>query len=200
MTILALETSTQACSAALIQDGRTVAVYRDGGDTKSNHAVLLPTYVESLLATVRSEGLRLDAVALSEGPGSYTGLRIATATAKGLCYGLNIPLLTLPTTLIIAAQMEGDERVAMIDARRDEVYTATYDADLNILSPIEAKVLEHEVKAAWFAHPVLPDAESMGLLCERGLAHRVEGTEIAYYEPFYLKEFVAAPSHVKGLK
>lgn len=166
----------------------------------ANHAALLPVYVESLLAEAKSRNLRLDAVALSEGPGSYTGLRIGTSTAKGLCYGLNIPLLTLPTTLVIAARMEGDTRCAMIDARRNEVYTATYDADLQEISPIEAKIIDAEVKRAYFENELYPVASVMGTLCERGLARRVEGADIAYYSPYYLKDFVAAPSHVKGLK
>lgn len=197
MTILSLETSTARCSAALSQDGRTVAVRRETAGAQ--HAVLLPTYVQELLSVAKAEGLTIDAIALSEGPGSYTGLRIATATAKGLCYGLGLPLLTLPTTMVIASAMSGEERVAMIDARRNEVYTATYDAQLNAQTEIEAKVIDAEVKKEYFAHNIEPDAEYMGALCERGLARRIEGTEIAYYEPFYLKEFVAAPSHVKGL-
>lgn len=197
MIILSIETSTSRCSAALSRDGVVLAERMQAEG--ANHAALLPRYVEELLAVAREQKLRLDAVALSEGPGSYTGLRIGTSTAKGICYGLNIPLLTLPTTLVIAARMEGEERCAMIDARRNEVYTATYDANLQPLTAIEAKVIDPEVKRAYFANEIPPMASAMGELCERGLARRVEGAEIAYYSPFYLKEFVAAPSHVKGL-
>lgn len=198
MTVLTIETSTARCSAAICVDGAAVAVRRNDND--GNHAKLLPTFVDELLGELRSRQLTLDAVALSEGPGSYTGLRIGTATAKGMCYGLDIPLLTIPTTMVIAAQMDGDRRVAMIDARRNEVYTATYDAGLHELEPIRAEILEPEVKAAWFAHEVRPDAAAMGQIVEQGLAKKIQGTDIAYYEPFYLKEFIAAPSHVKGLQ
>lgn len=198
MTVLAIETSTSRCSAALCVDGVAVAVRQNDND--GNHARLLPTFVSELMVEMRAQGLKLDAVALSEGPGSYTGLRIGTATAKGLCYGLSIPLLAIPTTMVIAAQMEGDHRVAMIDARRNEVYTATYDADLHEIEPIRAEILEPEVKQAWFAHEVRPDAAIMGRLVQQGLARTIQGTDIAYYEPYYLKEFIAAPSHVKGLQ
>lgn len=197
MIVLSIETSTKVCSAALCRDGEPIVVRQNQAD--GNHAALLPRFVEEILSEAKSANLMPEAIALSEGPGSYTGLRIGTSTAKGLCYGLNIPLLTLPTTLVIAAGMEGDERVAMIDARRNEVYTATYDSNLQALTPIEAKILDPEVKRAWFENEVVPLAYRMGALCERGLARRVEGKEIAYYEPFYLKEFVAAPSHIKGL-
>lgn len=197
MTLLSIETSTRRCSVALTSGAETIGYL---ASDEGNHAVALPTFVEQMLRLVREKSLTLDGIVLSEGPGSYTGLRIGTATAKGLCYGLSVPLLTLPTTMVIAAQMEGDRRVAMIDARRSEVYTATYDAELRALTPIEAKILEPEVKQAWFDHEVKPDASVMGELAERGLARTVSGTDIAYYEPFYLKEFVAAPSHIKGLK
>lgn len=198
MTVLTIETSTARCSAALCVDGVAVAVRRNDND--GNHAKLLPTFVQELMQEMRNKNLTLDAVALSEGPGSYTGLRIGTATAKGICYGLDIPLLAVPTTMVIAAQMEGERRVAMIDARRNEVYTATYDANLHELEPIRAEILEPEVKAAWFAHEVRPDAAIIGMLVEQQLAKTIQGTEIAYYEPYYLKEFIAAPSHVKGLQ
>lgn len=196
MILLSIETSTRRCSVALSRGAEQIA-YRANDD--GNHAATLAVYIDELLAVAREQGLRLDAIVLSEGPGSYTGLRIGTAVAKGLCYGMDIPLLTLPTTRIIAARMEGDERIAMIDARRNEVYTATYDAQLRPLTPIEAKILEPEVKKAWFDHEVQPDAAVMGQMVEMGLAHEVSGKDIAYYEPFYLKEFIAAPSHVKGL-
>ena len=141
MTILCIETSTQVCSAAVTIGGVPVAerVCREG----ANHAQMLPVFVEELLAEVKAKGLRIEAVALSEGPGSYTGLRIGTSTAKGICYGLDVPLIpvqTLQVLCVVAASVQPIEHTdvylcPMIDARRMEVYTAVYDGDLQEVSP-----------------------------------------------------------------
>ena len=95
MTILCIESSTSVCSAAICKDGEPIkqCISYEG----SNHARLLPRYIEELLSFAREQALSIEAVALSEGPGSYTGLRIGASTAKGLCYGLNIPLIPVPT-------------------------------------------------------------------------------------------------------
>ena len=230
MTILSIETSTRVCSAALSRDGELIArlMEREEG----NHAKQLPLFVEELLRRVRNEGCCLDAVALSEGPGSYTGLRIGASTAKGLCYGLDIPLIPIPTTDILCAaalqQVSGKEMllVPMIDARRMEVYTARYryaDGNMERVSEVEARVVEDkewlnspqevyyfgdgaakcrellESENIHFIEDIVPDAAVMGPLAEDG-ERRISGAELAYYEPFYLKTFVAAPSHVKGLQ
>lgn len=231
MTLLSIDTSTRACSVALTIGGVPVATHLDRTD--GNHARLLPVFIEQLLKEAAQRGLQPEAVVLSEGPGSYTGLRIATSTAKGLCYGMQIPLITLPTPLVLAASFAATQEVTnpcavlcpMIDARRMEVYTAQYDANLCARSEVEAKVIdsgsfadlltEHEMyffgdgamkcaetissEHAHFIDGIVPDAQHMGLLVENGMGRRIEGTEIAYYDPMYLKEFVAAPSHVKGL-
>ena len=228
MTILCIETSTQVCSAAVTIGGVPIAerVCREG----ANHAQMLPVFVEELLAEVKAKGLRIEAVALSEGPGSYTGLRIGTSTAKGICYGLDVPLIpvqTLQVLCVAAASVQPVEGTngylcSMIDALRMEVYTAVYDGDLQEVSPVQAKVVEDGawlpegevlyfgdgaakcqevlkgVDSARFIGGIVPEAKYMGMLAERGKA--LSGKEIAYYEPFYLKEFVAAPSHVKGLQ
>ena len=101
MTILCIETSTSVCSAAICSDGKPLkqCICLEG----SNHARLLPLYIEELLQFAQQQHLSIDAVALSEGPGSYTGLRIGTSTAKGLCYGLNVPLIPVPTLQILCA-------------------------------------------------------------------------------------------------
>ena len=101
MTILCIETSTQVCSAAICRDGMCVEqrISREGG----NHAKLLPVFIDELLQGANERGERIEAVALSEGPGSYTGLRIGTSTAKGLCYGLNVPLIPVPTLDVLCA-------------------------------------------------------------------------------------------------
>lgn len=236
MTILGIETSTSVCSAAIIKDGEPLKEFLCREE--SNHARLLPRYVQDLLLFAKENALTIEAVALSEGPGSYTGLRIGTASAKGLCYGLDIPLIPVPTLQLIAAAarqqlpITNDQSailVPMIDARRMEVYTTCYDSQLQPLSEVQAVIVENEssligeagqevyffgdgaskcqavlTNPNWhFLPDIVPLARYMGKLAEQ-IVHRKssirKSNDLAYYEPFYLKEFVAAPSHVKGLK
>ena len=243
MTILCIETSTQVCSASVTIGGVPIAerVCREG----VNHAQMLPVFVDELLKEVQAKGLKIEAVALSEGPGSYTGLRIGTSTAKGICYGLDVPLIPVQTLQVLCVAVaagyapslsettsqhlaNGDSEKGgcylcpMIDARRMEVYTAVYDMDLLEVLPVQAKVVEDGgwlpesevyyfgdgaakcqevlkgVDTAHFIGDIVPEAKYMGVLAERG--KRLSGKDIAYYEPYYLKEFVAAPSHIKGLQ
>ena len=278
MTILCIESSTSVCSAAICKDGEPIkqCISYEGG----NHARLLPRYIEELLSLAREQGLSIEAVALSEGPGSYTGLRIGASTAKGLCYGLNIPLIPIPTLEVLcqaakknlssASPKDGlysvNEAVLipMIDARRMEVYTAIFDSELKVESRkskeqrVRAVVVENEesvlfersglsslsaavynlsaegglaaersyyyfgdgaekcakifTKPNWHYVPnIVPEAQFMGTIVESRKSKvesrkskeespkMISGAELAYYEPFYLKEFIAAPSHVKGL-
>ena len=240
MTILCIETSTSVCSAAICKDGvpSKQCISYEG----SNHARLLPRYIEELLSFAREQGLCIDAVALSEGPGSYTGLRIGTSTAKGLCYGLNVPLIPVPTLEVLCEaarqrlevsgeRIEDAILVPMIDARRMEVYTAVYDGkEANGERRMaKAVVVENEdslmsegkhvyyfgdgaekcskvfTKPNWHYIPgIVPEAQYVGVLAENIINHKSEiindrQVNLAYYEPYYLKEFVAAQSHVKGL-
>ena len=226
MTILCIETSTSVCSAAICKDGAPIkqCICLEG----SNHARLLPRYIEALLSFAREQHLSINAVALSEGPGSYTGLRIGTSTAKGLCYGLDIPLIPVPTLAVLCEAAKAQSPIInhqssilmpMIDARRMEVYTTDSD------NKARAVVVENEdslysgdeevyyfgdgaakcqavfTKPNWhFLPSIVPEAK----YCAQYIASipdfpRVETEAIAYYEPYYLKEFIAAQSHVKGL-
>ena len=234
MTVLSIETSTRVCSAALSVDGQTIASRMNRED--GNHARFLSIFVKELLTELDAQSLSLDAVALSEGPGSYTGLRIGASTAKGLCYGYNIPLIPIATTEVLCASLmvqrdlqDGDYLLPMIDARRMEVYTALYQLQNGrpvLQNDIAAKVIDSAEaleygngrniffgdgaakckdilsKNADFIDDIVPDAADMGLLA---LQHMQDArtcrtaTDLAYYEPFYLKEFIAAQSHVKGL-
>jgi len=230
MTVLCIETSTSVCSAAICKDGALIkqCINKEG----SNHARLLPRYIEELLALAREQSLCIDAVALSEGPGSYTGLRIGASTAKGLCYGLNVPLIPVPTLEVLceAARKRlamSDERLAvmipMMDARRMEVYTqingetkavivenetSLYDGDETVyyFGDGAAKCQSVLTKSNWHYIPdIVPKAQYVGRLAEQITNHKSQITnakscDLAYYEPFYLKEFIAAQSHVKGLK
>ena len=237
MTILCIETSTSVCSAAVCKDGKPLkqCICLEG----SNHARLLPLYIQELLLFAKEQHLAIEAVALSEGPGSYTGLRIGTSTAKGICYGLDIPLIPVPTLQVLCAAAKDKLPITndqspiflpLIDARRMEVYTALYDADLHPLSEVKAVVVENEnsllslsegglsslseavyffgdgaakcqvvfTNPDWHYIPgIVPQAAHIGWLIANGQWPAAE--KLAYYEPFYLKEFIAAQSHVKGL-
>lgn len=233
MTILSIETSTSVCSAALSVDGQTIASRINRENT--NHARFLSIFVKELLDELKQRTLTLDAVALSEGPGSYTGLRIGASTAKGLCYGYDIPLIPIATTEVLCASLmaknevqDGEWLLPMIDARRMEVYTALYRVQNGVpvlQGDIAAKVIESAesleygqgrnlffgdgaakckdllAEKAESIGDIVPDAADMGPLAERYWQEKkvVEGKDLAYYEPFYLKEFIAAQSHVKGL-
>lgn len=229
MTILCIETSTTSCSAAITINGTAVAVQENL--TGANHASELPVFVDQLLRTARDNDWTIDAVALSQGPGSYTGLRIGASTAKGICYGMNIPLIPVDTLQILCAAAQAHIPAhtnsllcPMLDARRMEVYTAMYhSADLQPASDIVAKIIDQQSFAdqlqersiyffgngaekcksviqsanAHFIDAILPQAKYMGRLAEA--APRLDIKQMAYYEPFYLKEFVPAASHIKGL-
>ena len=217
MTILCIETSTSVCSAAVCKDGSLIkqCINYEG----SNHARLLPMYIEELLSFAREQHLPIDAVALSEGPGSYTGLRIGASTAKGLCYGLNVPLIPVPTLEVLceASGVKQGRLIPMIDARRMEVYTmmdgetkavvvenedSLYagDEEVYYFGDGAAKCQPVLTKPNWHYIPdIVPEAQYVGALAESG-KWKVESVDLAYYEPFYLKEFIAAQSHVKGLK
>lgn len=227
MTILAIETSTSVCSAAWCINGQAVAsrISTEG----SNHASLLPTFIDELIKEGQEQGWKADAVAVSEGPGSYTGLRIGLSTAKGLCYGWDVPLIPIPTLDILCQQAiathtlpEDAVLLPMIDARRMEVYTALYNTQLQRTSSVMAQVVEDgqwlpinrpiyyfgdgaakcqtvlTLPHIHFLPDIIPHAAYMGVLAEQ--APSIPAVEMAYYTPFYLKEFIPAPTHVKGLK
>ena len=232
MTILNIETSTTCCSAAITIDGKPVASVEQLAN--ANHASQLPVFIQQLLHEANANGWHLDAVALSQGPGSYTGLRIGASTAKGICYGLNIPLIPVDTLQVLCASVPSgllpDNALLcpMLDARRMEVYTALYQqqgTQLSTISEVQAMIIDADAFAQTLAqqpvyffgngaakcqsvitHPnahfvdnVVPQAQCMGLLAEMQ-SNSLDVKQMAYYEPFYLKEFVAAPSHIKGLK
>ncbi len=225
-TILCIETSTKVCSAAISIDG-DIAAYREVNEVNFSHAENLNLFIEAILKESGVDRKSLDAVAVSEGPGSYTGLRIGVSTAKGLCYGLNIPLIALSTLRCmawgLAQTLEDGLIVPMIDARRMEVFCAQYDLNLSEISAVEAKILDQssflsisqtihftgdgsgkfkEICAHSDAcfHDILPSARWMGNLAEKAFLND-QFVDTAYFEPFYLKDFVAGtpkkPAHLK---
>ena len=229
--ILNIETATPLCTVALAIDGKTV-LRRETLEEKS-HAARLTVFIEEIL---EEKGLKisdLDAIAVGKGPGSYTGLRIGISTAKGLCYGANIPLIAVSTLKVLYQQLitdadlqlrellaKPDTRLCpMIDARRMEVFTCLYDAAGEEVESISARVIDnesfqHELAAhhvvffgsgmekcrsvitsrhAVFFADVYPHASSLALLAEKKYNQK-EFENIAYFEPFYLKDFVATTS------
>ena len=145
--ILNIETSTNVCSIALSENGNCIfsKVNADG----LNHAKLLSLFIEEALTFLKEQNATLDAVAVSAGPGSYTGLRIGVSTAKGLCYGLGIPLISVSTLAIMSIsasqQLNSDEDYllcSMIDARRMEVYVAFLNKKNELIKDISADIID----------------------------------------------------------
>ncbi|MGL4519153.1 MAG: tRNA (adenosine(37)-N6)-threonylcarbamoyltransferase complex dimerization subunit type 1 TsaB [Phocaeicola sp.] len=219
--ILHIETSTEACSVSVSQDGLSV-FYQEDLEGPS-HAVKLGVFVDEALSFVDSRAMLLDAVAVSCGPGSYTGLRIGVSMAKGVCYGRNIPLIGLPTLEVLSVPVllqdilpENALICPMIDARRMEVYSTIYDRALNVVRDTAADIIDEnsyleflEKQPVYFfgngaakckekiTHPnahflddVRPLAKWMFPLAEKAYAQG-NFKDVAYFEPFYLKEFVA---------
>lgn len=220
--ILHIETSIQACSVAVSEDGQTLFTLEDLDGP--NHNVKLGVFVDEALSFADSHALPLDAVAVSCGPGSYTGLRIGVSMAKGVCYGRNLKLIGLPTLQVMSVPVllyhdEVEEEALlcpMIDARRMEVYAALFDRALRPVRETQADIVTPasylqylDQRPIYFfgagaekckevlTHPnarfidgIRPLARHMCPLAEKAVAlERYE--DVAYFEPFYLKEFVA---------
>lgn len=218
--ILSLETATKVCSVALHENGKLVAIKEVNADY--SHSENLTLFIQEVLLTANKSFDQIHAVAISKGPGSYTGLRIGVSSAKGLCYGLEIPLIaveTLQSLSRVAQKKIGDKDATylpMIDARRMEVFCAAYDA-LGILSRATAaeiiddtsftdltnhtvyffgdgaekcqSVLAHK-RNFKFLPDIFPTASTLGEIAySKFLANEVE--DVAYFEPYYLKDFVA---------
>lgn len=153
--ILHIETSTNVCSVAVSEDGKVI--FDKADRTGNNHAEALGTFVDEAMSFADSHAIPLDAVAVSSGPGSYTGLRIGVSMAKGVCYALNLPLLSVPTlelmcvpVLLRNEEIEDDALLCpMIDARRMEVYAALYDRALKPVRGIQADVVDADTYRQW---------------------------------------------------
>ena len=218
--ILLIETSTSVLSVALAVDG-TVACERVCEEPRKQASLTAPL-VKEVLDAAGLSARELDAVCVSSGPGSYTGLRVGVSTAKGVAFGAGIPLLSVGTLDILVSGVSGEGApqfiVPMIDARRMEVYTAVYSSEGERLTPVEAKVIgpdafreyleQGEVlfvgdgalkcrdviqsPAARFqeAHPL---ARHMAAAAQKAFEEE-KFENLAYFEPFYLKDFVATVS------
>ncbi|MEC3880593.1 tRNA (adenosine(37)-N6)-threonylcarbamoyltransferase complex dimerization subunit type 1 TsaB [Parapedobacter sp. 10938] len=225
--ILQLETGTQVCSAALSVNGETVA--NIDIDEPNVHASRLTLLVEELLQKTGLTFGDLSAVAVSKGPGSYTGLRIGVSTAKGLCYATDLPLIGIDTLAAMAtgfAAAQGGSAVdantrlcPMVDARRMEVYTAVFDRQLQSISPTSAVIVDsqsfaylgdkHRIVLFGTGADKLTElfAESPSIEVVTGFKNSAshlsrladcafreqQFVDVAYFEPYYLKDFVATP-------
>ena len=217
MYILSIETSTTNCSVSLSKNGETLLLTEDYSNNYS-HAERLHVFIDETLREAKIERSQLDAIAVSKGPGSYTGLRIGVSAAKGLCYALDIPLISISTLEALAHQVKPESGVIvpMLDARRMEVYSAIFSSEFKEIRKIEAQILDEtsfveelskgkvyfvgngveKTKAllnnenAIFIEDKLPSADQMSALAF--LKHKKSDTEdVAYFEPYYLKDFVA---------
>ncbi|WP_337577269.1 tRNA (adenosine(37)-N6)-threonylcarbamoyltransferase complex dimerization subunit type 1 TsaB [Prevotellamassilia timonensis] len=223
--ILNIETSTNVCSVALSQDG--VCLYEDVNMEGPSHAQVLAGYVKNVVSFADSHAIPIDAIAISKGPGSYTGLRIGVSEAKGVAYGRDAKLLSVPTLKLLTVPiLLGHEELPenallcpMIDARRMEVYCALYDRALNEVVQTQALVIDSDSfkeyldkqpiyfmgngadkcvetiqhPNAHFIKNIVPRAKNMIPLAEMAMA-KEQFEDVAYFEPFYLKEFVATKS------
>lgn len=216
--LLHLETSTKVCSVVLSKNGTEIAK-KESNDDAFAHGEKLTVYIQDVLLEAKIQLSDVKGVSVSSGPGSYTGLRIGTSTAKGICYALNLPLLSISSleSLKNEAQKKYPNATicAMIDARRMEVYSVLYDENNYILKEISADVLdEHsyqnwepfvavgdgilKMEALWEARKITFDGSilcsasgQVATIYQKFLAQDFE--DLAYFEPFYLKEFYTVP-------
>ena len=227
--ILSIETSTSVCSVALSADGKVL--FEKTSFDGPSHASLLGVFVEEALVELKKKEKKLDAVAVSSGPGSYTGLRIGVSLAKGLCFGWNIPLISIHTLDIMAATVIKQQNVdidclycAMLDARRMEVYASIYDSSMHTIRETTADIVETDTYASYlekgkvcffgngaakcqsvitssnalFVEDIHPLAVNMVSLAEEAY-EKGQFEDVAYFEPFYLKEFQATIAKNKVL-
>ncbi len=220
--ILNIETATSVCSAAISKNGEVFDLLESFDDR--SHASLLTVYIEELFTKNKLQYSDIDAVSISEGPGSYTGLRIGVSVAKGICFAQNKPLIainTLKAMAIMAKETNVDIETnsllcPMIDARRMEVYSALFDNRLTDIRETRAEIIEENIyhkelnkhpvyffgngankckdiiqhKNAFFLDNIYPSAKYMAQLAQIAFKNN-DFKDVAYFEPFYLKDFVA---------
>ena len=231
--ILCLETATPSCSVALVHNGEVLACEED--PKGQNHSEKITLFIDSVMKKAGVSYNQLDAVAVSMGPGSYTGLRIGVSTAKGICYAVSKPLIAVETLHAMAYGLSVETfpetslppcLIPMIDARRMEVYSAIFDGNCNKIKDTEAVIIvgdsfadlkkDHHLYlfgdgadkcAEIFKNDdkitVIKDfycsAKYMNVIAQQKLDAK-DFVDVAYFEPFYLKDFVPGTPTVKGLK
>lgn len=215
-TILCIETASTNCSVAVGVNGKLLAVKEDY-DSSYSHAERLHIFIKEILAENHLTLTDLDAIAVSKGPGSYTGLRIGVSAAKGLCFSVELPLISVPTLTSLAMQVEEEEGlvIPMMDARRMEVYTAVFDNDKNQIEATSAKILDAESYKEYLDENLVyfigSGVEKFQKICQHPNARFIENKlpsaaqmiglattkykksdfeDVAYFEPYYLKDFM----------
>lgn len=213
--ILNIETATKNCSVSLAKDGKTILT-KEIAEQGYSHAEKLHVFMEEILSETGISARDLKAITVSKGPGSYTGLRIGVSSAKGLCYALGIPLISVSTLQVLAKQVviENGFIVPMIDARRMEVYSAIFDKNHQNIKEVQAEVLTDNSYAEFDdpiyfigdcqekCHTVLtkpnfiflpeivfPSSKEMSQLSFEKFTNN-DFEDVAYFEPFYLKDFL----------
>jgi tRNA threonylcarbamoyladenosine biosynthesis protein TsaB len=221
--ILNIETSTKNCSVSIADSGKIVAI-KELNNGSYSHAEVLHPYIQTILKEGNIVNHQIDAISVSKGPGSYTGLRIGVSAAKGLSYALNKPLISIDTltSLSHAISIEEGTIVPMLDARRMEVYAAVYDKDQQQIRKIKAEIIDETSffdelekgkvyflgdgsqkckelithQNAVFIDDKFPSSKEMAVLSYD--KYKKNDTEdVAYFEPFYLKDFVVIPEKKK---
>lgn len=229
--LLNIETTTNVCSVALSKDGYLLPKGLEETVEQKSHASLLTVFIDTILKRYELSPKDLDAVSVSQGPGSYTGLRIGVSTAKGLAYSLGIPLIAICPLKAMARRISDIYPVSsntyfcpMIDARRMEVYRAVYDINNNVVREIKAEIISPDSFSdflkdrlivffgngadkcrdiirnpnAYFLDTVEASATYMIKPAEE-LFHEKQFVDVAYFEPFYLKDFIATVPKKKVL-
>ncbi|CAL2078845.1 tRNA threonylcarbamoyladenosine biosynthesis protein TsaB [Tenacibaculum sp. 190524A05c] len=220
--ILNIETSTKNCSVSIARNGEVIHS-KEINDGNYSHAEKLHPFILDVLSEANIERNSLDAIAVSKGPGSYTGLRIGVSAAKGLCFSLDIPLISVDTLLSLAHSISIEDGIIipMLDARRMEVYSAIYDKNYEQVREIKAEVIEEDSFNAFneqkvfflgdgaskckevlnaanfnFVDGKFPSAIEMAKLSyDKYKKNDIE--DVAYFEPFYLKDFIVTPQKKK---
>lgn len=213
--ILNIETATKNCSVSLAKDGETIAL-KELATENFSHAEKLHVFIDEVLSQAKIKLQDLSAVAVSKGPGSYTGLRIGVSSVKGLCYALNIPMIAIDTLESLAHQIsvENGILIPMIDARRMEVYSAFFNSKHEVIRETQAEVIDEnsyaeisevihlvgdgalklkeiltDEKFVFHDNVVFPSANEMSKLSFEK-HKKSDFIDVAYFEPFYLKDFI----------
>jgi tRNA threonylcarbamoyladenosine biosynthesis protein TsaB len=220
--ILNIETATKNCSVSIAKNGESI-LCKEIAEEGYSHAEKLHVFIEEIIAEAKISVQDLAAIAVSQGPGSYTGLRIGVSAAKGLCFALNIPLIAVDTlqTLASQAKVQDGKIIPMLDARRMEVYSEIFNANLEIEREIQAEVIDENSFAAFtetiyfvgdcaekcksvltkenfvFLEDIkYPSASAMSKI-SFDKYQKSDTVDVAYFEPYYLKDFMMAPPSKK---
>ncbi|WP_431162660.1 tRNA (adenosine(37)-N6)-threonylcarbamoyltransferase complex dimerization subunit type 1 TsaB [Flagellimonas beolgyonensis] len=215
--LLNLETATTNCSVSISKDDQIIALKENNAENYS-HSEQLHIFIKEALQEASLSFSDIEAVSISKGPGSYTGLRIGVSAAKGLCFSLDVPLISIPTLESMARQVElqaGEIVIPVLDARRMEVYSCVYDADYQEIRETRAEIIDEGSFAEYasaskvyligsgaekcrgalehpnfqFEETIVPSAREMAPLAFKKFQVK-QFEDVAYFEPYYLKDFV----------